>query len=57
MRYFDAKGAHPRVRMLAELRAESEAIAKYLARLNDVRPTRMERFRRWWRRTTFGMFA
>jgi hypothetical protein len=57
MRYFDAKGTHPRVRMLSELRAESEAIAKYLARLNDVRPTRMERLRRWWRRTTFGMFA
>lgn len=35
---------------------DSEAIARYLATLNNVRATPMERLRRWLRARTFGMF-
>ncbi len=38
------------------MREERDAIARYLATLNDVRATRTERLRRWLRRHTFGMF-
>ncbi len=46
---------HRNGRLVAENRArEQSAIGRYLARLNNVRATPMERLRRWWRRVSFG---